>query len=171
MLWRRHTRCTTKHIEILIKHIFTISNLRDYVWLWWCFMADILEYTFFDRQLNLGAVFSVFTSKHSSNRVHLVTCIFSIQVFCVVMLSGRVIDSRCFEGCTFLQISEINDTCTHVTTLTYKVQRVFDVALTPWPIWPYRWRQYVHSKLEIQASLLCKSQIFHQHHVCRITFE
>jgi hypothetical protein len=100
------------------------------MWLWWWFLAEILEYTLHDRQLKLGAEFSVFTSKHSSNRVHLVTCILRIKAFCVDMLSGRVIDSRCFESSTFLQIPEINDTSNHFTTFTYKAKRAFDVALT-----------------------------------------
>jgi hypothetical protein len=82
------------------------------------------------HQLNKGAEFSVFTSKYSSNRVHLVTCILSIQVFCVVMLSGRVIDYRCFEGGTFLQISEINGPSIRCTTFMYKAQRAFEDALT-----------------------------------------
>ena len=91
----------------------------------------MLEYILFDCQLNLVAEFSVITSKHSSNRVHLVTCTLRIQVFCVVMLSGRGIDSRCFESGTFLQISEINDPSTHFSTFMYKAQRAFEDALTP----------------------------------------
>jgi len=101
------------------------------MWLRWWFLAEMLEYILFDCQLNLVAEFSVITSKHSSNRVHLVTCTLRIQVFCVVMLSGRGIDSRCFESGTFLQISEINDPSTHFSTFMYKAQRAFEDALTP----------------------------------------
>lgn len=91
----------------------------------------MLKYILFDCQLNLVAEFSVFASKHSSNRMHLVTCTLKIQVFCVVMLSGRSIDSRCFEGDTLLQISEINDPSIHFATFMYKAQRAFEDALTP----------------------------------------
>jgi hypothetical protein len=96
------------------------------MWFW----AEILEYNLFDRQLNLGVEYSVCASKHSSNRVHLVTCILRIQVFCVAMLHGRVVDFTCFEGSMFLQISEINDPSTHFTTFMHKVQRAFEDALT-----------------------------------------
>ena len=57
-----------------------------------------------------------------------------IQMFLVVMLSGRVIDSRCSEGGTFLQISEINDPSSHCTTFMYKAYRAFEDALTLCPL-------------------------------------
>jgi len=50
------------------------------------------------------------------------------------MLSGRVIDSRCSEGGTFLQISEINDPSSHFTTFIYKAYRAFEDALTLCPL-------------------------------------
>jgi hypothetical protein len=93
-------------------------------------LADILAYTIFDCQLNLGAEFLDFTSKHSSNRAHLVTCILRIQVAGVVMLSGRIIDSRWFEGSTCLQISEFKDPSAHSTIYMYKTQTVIEDALT-----------------------------------------
>jgi hypothetical protein len=41
--------------------------------------------------------------KHFPHEVYVVTCVMWIEVICVVMLSGRVIYSRCFESGTFLQ--------------------------------------------------------------------